>query len=168
MTDTTTQHEQTESRQVKCDLCSTVIVEPGGYQLTTTQVVRSPRFWRDYYQRHREGFAAVGISSYDDLLDSPARTAVAEQIARDKTWYPGLEDESEILFQVPPDPVNAKKSLSGSWPGAKKVDLGAFRPADIPNLFVLGGCADISRNAAEKLTASFIKLLVQAKDALES
>ncbi len=80
-----------------------------------------------------------------------ASFAQAEQIARDKTWYPGLEDESEILFQVPPDPVKAKKSQSGPWPGTKKVDLDAFRPAEIPNLYVLGGCADISRDAAGKL-----------------
>jgi len=80
-----------------------------------------------------------------------ASFARAEQIARDKTWYPGIEDESETLFQVPPDPVKAKKSLLGPWPGAWKVDLDSFRPTDIPNLYVLGGCADVSRDAAAKL-----------------
>ena len=72
-------------QQAQCDICSATVTVPDGYQLTTTQVVRSPRFWRDYYQRHREEFAAMGMPSYDALLRSPARTMVAEQIAHDAT-----------------------------------------------------------------------------------
>jgi len=72
-------------QQAQCDICNAVVPESGGYQLTTTQVVRSPRFWRDYYQRHQGEFAAMGMPSYDALLRSPARTTVAEQIARDAT-----------------------------------------------------------------------------------
>lgn len=72
-------------QQAQCDICSATVTAPDGYQLTTTQVVRSPRFWRDYYQRHQEEFAAMGISSYEALLRSPARTTVAGQIARDAT-----------------------------------------------------------------------------------
>jgi len=77
--------------------------------------------------------------------------ARAEQTARDRTWDSGIVDASETLFQVPPDPVKAKKSLSGSWPGAEKVNLDVFRPRGVAGLFVLGGCADISRGAAEEL-----------------
>jgi len=77
--------------------------------------------------------------------------AQAEQIARDKTWHSGQADASERLFQVPPDPMKGKKSLSGDWTGAEKVDMDVFRPRDTTCLFVLGGCADISREAAEKL-----------------
>lgn len=80
-----------------------------------------------------------------------ASFAEAEQVARDKTWHPEQGDASEVLFQVPPDPMKGKKSLSGAWPGAKKVNLDVFRPMATKRLFVLGGCADISRNAAEKL-----------------
>ena len=80
-----------------------------------------------------------------------ASFAEAEQIARDRTWHPGQVDASDKLFQVPPDPMKGKKSLSGAWPGAKKVNLDAFRPMGIKRLYVLGGCADVSRNAAEKL-----------------
>ncbi len=80
-----------------------------------------------------------------------ASFALAEQIARDRTWDSGVVDASETLFQIPPDPVKAKKSLSGSWPGAEKVNLDVFRPRGVAGLFVLGGCADISRKAAEKL-----------------
>jgi len=72
--------------------------------------------------------------SYADL-------AKAEQIARDKTFHLGQVDASERLFQVPPDA--AKGTGSG--------DLGAFRPAGVPRLFVLGGCADVLRDEAAKL-----------------
>ena len=77
--------------------------------------------------------------------------AQAEQIARDKTWHPGQADASERLFQVPPDPMKGKKTLAGAWPGAEKVDMDVFRPRGTKCLFVLGGCADVSRLAAEKL-----------------
>jgi len=80
-----------------------------------------------------------------------AAFAEAEQTARDKTWHPGQEDASETLFQVPPDPMKGKKTLSGTWTGAEKVDMDVFRPRGIKRLFVVGGCADISREAAEKL-----------------
>ena len=75
----------------------------------------------------------------------------AEQIARDKTWSPTVVDTSEVLFQVPPDPLNGRKSVSGVWPGAEKIDLDAFRSRSVERLFVLGGCADISRSAAAEL-----------------
>ena len=80
-----------------------------------------------------------------------ASFAQAEQIARDKTWHRGQEDASETLFQIPLDPIKGKKCLAGPWPGAEKVDLDVFRPMGVNRLFVLGGCADISRDAAEKL-----------------
>jgi len=80
-----------------------------------------------------------------------ASFAKAEQTARDKTWHPGQVDATETLFHVPPDPMKGKKSLSGTWPGAEKVNLDAFRPMGIKRLYVLGGCADVPRSAAEKL-----------------
>ena len=91
---------------------------------------------------------SIKIPMKDGSFDSFAK---AEQIARDKTWHPNQVDASETLFQVPPDPMKGKKTLSGSWPGAEQVELDAFRPEDVNNLFALGGCADISREAAEKL-----------------
>ncbi|HCO92691.1 MAG TPA: hypothetical protein DIU00_01865 [Phycisphaerales bacterium] len=80
-----------------------------------------------------------------------ASFAKVEQIARDKTWNPTVVDTSEVLFQVPPDPLKGKKSLSGIWPGVEKVDLDVFRSKRVEHLFVLGGCADVSRRAAAKL-----------------
>ena len=80
-----------------------------------------------------------------------ASLARAEQIARDKTWHVGQVDASEVLFQVPPDPMKSTKGLGGVWPGAEKVALEAFRPAGVKRLYVLGGCADMSREAARSL-----------------
>ncbi|MDT8303804.1 MAG: FAD-dependent oxidoreductase, partial [Sedimentisphaerales bacterium] len=88
------------------------------------------------------------IPMKDGSFDSFAE---AEQFARDKTWHPSQQDASETLFQVPPDPMKGKKTLSESWPGADKVELDAFRPEGLNNLFVIGGCADVPRNAAQKL-----------------
>jgi hypothetical protein len=77
--------------------------------------------------------------------------AEAEQAARDLTFDSDQVDESEMLFQIPSDSMHGKASLSGSWPGTDAVDLDVFRPANEERLYVLGGCADISREAAEKM-----------------
>ncbi len=84
-----------------------------------------------------------------DMADGSWRSfALAEQIARDMTWDVGQADDSDTLFQVPPDPMNARAEVTGPWPGADAVDLDAFRPAGIDRLYVLGGCANVSRAAA--------------------
>ena len=80
-----------------------------------------------------------------------ASFAEAEQLARDRTWHRGQVDASEMLFQVPPDRMRAKKPQCCVWPGAEKVTLDAFRPAGVERMFVLGGCADVSRGAVEKM-----------------
>ncbi|HUV66994.1 MAG TPA: FAD-dependent oxidoreductase, partial [Sedimentisphaerales bacterium] len=83
--------------------------------------------------------------------DAFASFAQAEQFARDRTWRPELDDSSETLFQIPPDTIESSKGLAGVWPGAEEVDLEAFRPRSISCLFVVGGCADVPRSAAEQL-----------------
>ncbi|UCG50036.1 MAG: FAD-dependent oxidoreductase [Phycisphaerales bacterium] len=91
---------------------------------------------------------SVDIPMTDGSFASFAR---AEQVARDKTWHPGQNDSSEVLFQVPPDPMKGSEAHRGPWPGAEKVGVDVFRPAGVERLFVVGGCADVSRGAAEKL-----------------
>lgn len=80
-----------------------------------------------------------------------ASFARAEQLARDVTWDNGAVDASEVLLQVPPDAMKSKSRSSGDWPGAKKADLNTMRPAGISRMYVVGGCADVSRGAAEWL-----------------
>ena len=87
---------------------------------------------------------AMGGGGYTDFMD-------AEHKARDATWDPKQVDASEFLFQVPPDAVCGRKSLSGDWPGPDRVDLHVFRPKGIERLYVLGGCADVPRELAESL-----------------
>ncbi|HAK96936.1 MAG TPA: hypothetical protein DCM87_18590 [Planctomycetes bacterium] len=106
--------------------------------------------------RQLEGQAA-GQNAYEYTLHIAMEGAgfpsfaEAEQIARDRTFHPGQIDSSESLFQVPPDPMHGRKTLNGAWPGMEKIDLDVFRPAGVSRLYVLGGCADMDRAAAERL-----------------
>lgn len=80
-----------------------------------------------------------------------ASFANAEQLARDRTFDVSLVDESDVLFQVPPDAMISGSPTSGDEFASESIDLRALQPADINNLYVLGGCADVSRAVAEKL-----------------
>jgi len=77
--------------------------------------------------------------------------AQADQMARDKTWSLNQGDASEMIYQVPPDPMKGRRSISGDWAGVGGLDIDAFRPAGVDRLYVLGGCADISREAAARM-----------------
>ncbi len=92
-----------------------------------------------------------------------ASFAALEQAARDWTWTPEAVDASEVLFQVPPDSFRGRASLKGAWPGAGEVPLGCFQPAGTERLFVLNGCADVSREAATKLTRPVNLMAVGAR-----
>ncbi|HOC55895.1 MAG TPA: FAD-dependent oxidoreductase [Verrucomicrobiota bacterium] len=90
-------------------------------------------------------------------LEVPMRSAAfgafaeAEQLARDLTWSPEAVDSAEVLFQVPPDHFRSRRTFGGRWPGADKVPLECFQPEHEERIFVLGGCADVSREAAAAL-----------------
>jgi hypothetical protein len=87
-----------------------------------------------------------------DMKDGSFRSfAAAEQVACDRTFVKSLLDGADTLFQVPPDPMAGAASLKGEWPGSAAVDLACFKPAGVPQLYVLGGCADMGRAAAERL-----------------
>ncbi len=77
--------------------------------------------------------------------------AQAENIARDLTYDPQLQNDAEMLFQVPPDQFKGVASGTGAWKGADQLDINSFRPAGVEGLYVLGGCADISREQAAML-----------------
>jgi len=83
--------------------------------------------------------------------DTYASWAAAEQQARTLTYHPQQQFTSDVLFEVPPDAMQGRQPVSGPWQGAEKLPLGAFQPADVSRLYVLGGCADVSRQQAEKL-----------------
>ncbi len=77
--------------------------------------------------------------------------AEAEQFARDLTWSPEAVDSAEVLFQVPPDHFRSRQTFAGAWPGAEKVPVECLQPEKEERIFVLGGCADMPREAAAAL-----------------
>lgn len=79
-----------------------------------------------------------------------AALAAAEQQARDLTWSPDQVLASETLFEIPAEAVRGKSAATGPWPGAKSIDLDVFRPAGVDRLYLLGPCAGMSREAAER------------------
>ena len=89
-----------------------------------------------------------------------AALSEAEQIARDKTWTPEALDGSEVLFQVPPDQFRGRKSSRGGWQGPDKVPVECFQPANQERIFALGGCADLSREAAAVLVRPLNQMIV--------
>ncbi len=83
--------------------------------------------------------------------DTDSAWAKADQAARTLTYHPGQQFTSDVLFQVPPDAMVGEEASQGAWPGAARLKLGALRPKDVGRLFVLGGCANVSRQQAETL-----------------
>ncbi len=75
----------------------------------------------------------------------------ADQIARDKTYQFGQATYSEKLFQIPPDNVKSRDGYDGAWKSAEKIPLAAMTPEGVNHIYVLGGCADVSRDIATQL-----------------
>lgn len=83
---------------------------------------------------------------------SPRSLEEAEQAARDLTWSSEAVADAERLHQVPPDAIVGQQSARDSWSGPTGVPLAALQPAGVTRLYVLGGCADVSRDSAARLT----------------
>jgi flavin-dependent dehydrogenase len=123
-----------------------------GGQIREGERMRARRLPAPVYTADGHAYEAIEYSLAIPMRDgSFASFAKAEQIARDRTWEAGQVDASETLFQVPPDRMRGKAQQCCDWPGAQKIDLDVFRPAGVESLYVLGGCADVSRQGAERL-----------------
>jgi flavin-dependent dehydrogenase len=92
-----------------------------------------------------------------------ASFARAEQQARNRTFHPQQLDASEQLFQSPPDAMEGQASAKGDWPGAERVDLDVFRPNGVARVYVLGGCAAVSREAATEMLRPHVLIEVGAR-----
>jgi len=92
-----------------------------------------------------------------------ASFAEAEQVARDRTHHPKGLVRSETIWQVPPDAMHGKTSATGPWAGAEAVALDTFRPAGIERFYVVGGCADVTREAAKSLLRPLALMRVGAR-----
>jgi len=95
------------------------------------------------------------VYEYKVQVDMPDATmasfARAEQKARDLTWDPNQVESADLLFQIPPDVVFGQKKSDEETIDPEQISLKVFQPKMVERLYVLGGCADISRKAAEQL-----------------
>ena len=82
--------------------------------------------------------------------------AKADQEARNQSWQKGQVAYSEDLYFVPQDQIKAQKSIKGDWQSVKAIDLDALKPNGINHCYVLGPCADVSRNIAAKIMRPLI------------
>ncbi len=94
--------------------------------------------------------------------DSVAAWAAADQKARSITYHPEQQFTSDVLFQVPPDPMLGQETV-GEDGAVGSLPLAAFRPKGVSRLLVLGGCADVSRTLAEKLLRPLMLIDVGAR-----
>lgn len=83
--------------------------------------------------------------------NSAASFARAEVMARQMTFDVALVDESDVLLQVPPDPMLARSVAEEKALDIAGLNLETLQPKTLDRFFVLGGCAGISREAAGEL-----------------
>ncbi len=114
-----------------------------------------PPFRGQYPNQAKTSSGTFDVIEYTLQVAMPdgsyASWAAAEQQVREKTYHPQQQFTSDRLFEVPPDAMRGRQPVAGPWQGADRLPLGAFRPASVERLFVLGGCADVSRQQAEEL-----------------
>ncbi|MEA3364150.1 MAG: FAD-dependent oxidoreductase, partial [Candidatus Hydrogenedentes bacterium] len=89
--------------------------------------------------------------------------AEAEQIARDRTYHTEGLVYSETIWQVPPDSMHGVASFYGEHLETASINLDVFRPAGVERLYVLGGCADVSREVAAMLVRPLALMRVGAR-----
>ena len=105
---------------------------------------------------HVGGMKNRAHAVYEHKLELPMRDGSwgsfvrADQEARNRTWQMGQAAASERLFQVPPDPLKSRRG-GGRRAAEDAFPLDALRPAKVDGLYVLGGCADVSRELAAGL-----------------
>ncbi|MEI7832837.1 MAG: FAD-dependent oxidoreductase [bacterium] len=101
--------------------------------------------------------SADGASWYEYTLHlnlpdgSWAARARLEQEVRDKAYDATQLYSADVPFFVPTDAIVTAHPAVVEWAGAAGVALDSFRPASVERLWVLGGCAGLSRANAEKL-----------------
>ncbi len=83
--------------------------------------------------------------------DDPDSWAGADQKFRSLTYHPEQQFVCDQLFQIPPDPMHGRQAAAGNESSLDELPLGAFQSAEATHLYVLGGCADISREQAARL-----------------
>jgi hypothetical protein len=93
-------HDAVVEESGVCDVCSGRVANPGGYLLTTRQVVGTPAYWRKYYEAHKDELRSMGVQSFDGFLRSAlVMVSCAEAVASQATnWM--ICDRCISLFNV--------------------------------------------------------------------
>ncbi len=81
---------------------------------------------------------------YDSLME-------AEQKARSLVWDPDQVDSSDLLWYIPSQKVLCEQSFTGDITSLRLFPEKAMKPKDVDGIYVLGPCADMSREDANKL-----------------
>ena len=83
--------------------------------------------------------------------DTPAAWAKADQAARSMTYDPDQQFTSNMLFEVPPDPVVGDAAGAGRNKRAPSGPSRGFRPEGMKQIFIVGPCADVADEVRQKL-----------------
>lgn len=86
---------------------------------------------------------------YEDT--SYASLMKAEQTARTLTWDPDQVDSSDLLWYIPSRSILGKESYQGTSDNIRELPLTAFETKRFANLWVVGPCADLPREAMKSL-----------------
>ncbi len=81
-----------------------------------------------------------------------AAWAKADQLARSMTYHPQQQFTSDKLFHIPGDSIKGRADGGAAWQGVGRLPLGAFQPAGVDRLYVLGTRADLSAQGKEGLS----------------
>ncbi|ARN55780.1 FAD-dependent oxidoreductase [Sedimentisphaera salicampi] len=75
----------------------------------------------------------------------------AEQTARELTYSIEQVDTSQGIWQIPQDPVLSSNQYSGEFSSIDDIPEESFKSVSTDRIYVLSGCADVSRTIAEEL-----------------
>jgi len=103
----------------------------------------------------KRGETSYPVTEYAFNTEMPdaswASFAKAEQKVRDLTWDANQVEASDLLFQIPPDKIIGQKHWDKDEIDSETISLKIFQPKKTESLYVLGGCADITRKTAKQL-----------------
>lgn len=82
--------------------------------------------------------------------DSYASFIEAEQSIRSKTWDTNQVDSADLLWYIPNYAIECEQTYTASQGNIRNLPEQAYKAKGIDNLWILGPCADISRDIAHK------------------
>ncbi len=113
----TLRHDAVVDESGVCDICNGRVTNPGGYLLTTRQVVGTPAYWRKYYEVKKGVLRSMGIQSFDGFIRNfLVMSDCAESMASQATnWL--VCDRCISLFNV--DSSQARDYARRWWESRK-------------------------------------------------